>query len=156
MWRVDAMRPGDVDAAAEVEQTAYASPDGAGELRRELEREVSRIDVLRRHHRGVEQVVALCNYWLICDEIHLLSLATHAAFRRRGCAARLLRHLVAMGRQGGYARITLEVRPSNAPALSLYRRYGFRDAGRRRGYYADGEDALVLVRELTPSGRGGA
>ena len=45
----------------------------------------------------------------------------------------------------------LEVRPSNGPALALYRNYGFAEIGRRKGYYpADGgrEDALVLRREL--------
>jgi ribosomal-protein-alanine N-acetyltransferase len=42
---------------------------------------------------------------------------------------------------------TLEVKPSNQAALSLYQKFGFTEAGRRRGYYKDtGEDALILWR----------
>jgi ribosomal-protein-alanine N-acetyltransferase len=45
--------------------------------------------------------------------------------------------------------VTLEVRPSNDAALSLYRRMGFEEKGHRRGYYLDnGEDALIMVKKL--------
>lgn len=43
--------------------------------------------------------------------------------------------------------MTLEVRPSNAAAIALYTRFGFREAGRRRNYYdLPKEDALILTR----------
>ena len=42
--------------------------------------------------------------------------------------------------------VTLEVRPSNAIATNLYRKYGFRERGVRKGYYADNrEDALIMT-----------
>ena len=45
----------------------------------------------------------------------------------------------------GVTAMTLEVRPSNAPARALYARYGFKDAGRRPHYYQDdGEDAIIM------------
>ena len=48
------------------------------------------------------------------------------------------------------AEVYLEVRPSNAGALGLYRKLGFREVGRRKAYYSDnGEDALVLRHDLT-------
>jgi ribosomal-protein-alanine N-acetyltransferase len=40
--------------------------------------------------------------------------------------------------------MTLEVRPSNQQAIKLYQRYGFRELGRRKGYYPDNEDALLF------------
>ena len=50
-------------------------------------------------------------------------------------------------RAGRDAAYTLEVRPSNAPAIALYERFGFRSAGTRRRYYHDtGEDALIMWR----------
>ena len=47
-------------------------------------------------------------------------------------------------RGGGYRSITLEVRPDNEAALALYRRFGLAPGGVRKGYYPDGQDALVL------------
>ena len=50
----------------------------------------------------------------------------------------------------GSAAITLEVRVSNTAARQFYRSYGFAEAYRRRAYYQDGQDALVLVLTLQP------
>ena len=65
--------------------------------------------------------------------------------------ARLLRHAMDAARSAGASTLLLEVRPSNEGALSLYRHFGFRQIGVRRGYYpAQGgrEDALVLTHAL--------
>ena len=54
-------------------------------------------------------------------------------------------------RHGGAESLLLEVRPSNAPALRLYRNFGFQEVGRRKGYYPAStgrEDALVMRKSL--------
>jgi ribosomal-protein-alanine N-acetyltransferase len=62
-------------------------------------------------------------------------------------------HLLQTGSERGCRYATLEVRPTNSPALGLYRKLGFRVVGRRRGYYSDtGEDALVMSRTLPAPG----
>ena len=73
-------------------------------------------------------------------------LAVDPARRRTGVATALLLEL--FERVGDdNARFTLEVRTSNAPAIDLYERFGFRTAGTRRRYYQDnGEDALIMWR----------
>ena len=48
----------------------------------------------------------------------------------------------------GAEKCFLEVRVSNLPALTLYRKFGFEDLSIRAKYYADGEDALVMVKKL--------
>jgi ribosomal-protein-alanine N-acetyltransferase len=85
------------------------------------------------------------------DEAHLLNIGVAEKWQGAGFGARLLRHAMAVARHGGAGRLLLEVRPSNERALALYRHFGFRQIGVRRGYYpaADGrEDALVLDRTL--------
>lgn len=87
--------------------------------------------------------------YLICsrydDAWHLMNVAVDPGHRREGIARALMEELI--GRLGGDARLTLEVRPSNAPAISLYERFGFLGAGTRRSYYQDnGEDALIMWR----------
>jgi [ribosomal protein S18]-alanine N-acetyltransferase len=147
-WVIEPMTLADLDAVAELEARAYQASLGRAALSAELEREFARVDVLRRG--GI--VGAFCNYWLVVDEIHLLSLATDPAYQGRGMARRLLEHLIDLGAGDGRRCITLEVRRSNERALDLYRRSGFEEVGTRRGYYADGEDAIVMLRHLDSPG----
>jgi ribosomal-protein-alanine N-acetyltransferase len=76
---------------------------------------------------------------------HVMNVAVDPDERRAGVATSLLTEL--LEQVGHDARLTLEVRQSNAPAITLYERFGFRSAGLRRRYYQDnGEDALVMWR----------
>lgn len=79
---------------------------------------------------------------------HVKDLAVHPEHRRRGIASTLLeRALVTLAGEGATS-VKLEVREDNDPAQELYREFGFAPMRRRQAYYEDGEDALVLGREL--------
>ncbi len=87
-------------------------------------------------------------FWLVADEMHLLNLAVHPEKRRRGVAGFLLREALRRSQALGAKAAWLEVRPSNTPALALYASFGFKEVGRRPGYYQDTrEDAMLLVLE---------
>jgi ribosomal-protein-alanine N-acetyltransferase len=78
-------------------------------------------------------------------EAHITIIAVAAPHRGHGVARRLLLHLARTAIERGADALTLEVRPSNEPAMALYRRFGFAPEGVRKGYYAAaGEDALIL------------
>lgn len=92
-------------------------------------------------------------YWAILDEAHITVLAIDPRYQRRGLGQWLLVNLLfdacdycrtAPDDHIVLTRATLEVRPSNSRALALYENFGFEALGRRRRYYADGEDALIL------------
>ncbi|MGA7577956.1 MAG: ribosomal protein S18-alanine N-acetyltransferase [Desulfobaccales bacterium] len=92
-------------------------------------------------------------FWLVADEMHLLNLAVHPEKRRRGVARFLLQEALRRSRTLGAKAAWLEVRPSNIPALALYASFGFREVGRRPGYYQDTrEDAILLVLEWEEEG----
>lgn len=82
------------------------------------------------------------------DEAEILTLAVAPAARRRGLGAALMAAAMAGAVLRGAAAMFLEVAASNAAALALYQGLGFDGVGRRRRYYEDGEDALVLRRDL--------
>jgi ribosomal-protein-alanine N-acetyltransferase len=76
---------------------------------------------------------------------HLMNVAVDPARQRQGIAQRLLEQMIE--RAGPDELYTLEVRTSNATAIRLYERFGFRSAGTRPRYYRDtGEDALIMWR----------
>lgn len=83
-------------------------------------------------------------YWAILDEAHITVLAVAPRYQRRGLGKWLLVNLLEDACEHPLTRATLEVRPSNSLALALYESFGFETLGRRRRYYADGEDALIL------------
>jgi ribosomal-protein-alanine N-acetyltransferase len=100
-----------------------------------------------------DAVIGLGCYWAILDEAHITVLAIDPRYQRRGLGSWLLGNLLAdacggLGQNQAsdrpLTRATLEVRPSNARALALYESFGFETLGRRRRYYTDGEDALIL------------
>jgi [ribosomal protein S18]-alanine N-acetyltransferase len=80
-------------------------------------------------------------------EAHILNLCVDPGYRRLGYGDRLLDEILLRARAAGVREIFLEVRPSNATALSLYRKKGFRQIAHRRAYYQarnGREDAAVL------------
>jgi [ribosomal protein S18]-alanine N-acetyltransferase len=84
------------------------------------------------------------------DEAEVLTLAVAPALRRQGRARALLRAAEAQAARAGAACLFLEVSVANAAAQALYAAHGFREVGRRRRYYADGTDAVVLRRDFSP------
>lgn len=87
---------------------------------------------------------------VVLDEAEILTIALAPEARGHGCARPLLdRHLDELSRRG-VRTVHLEVEDGNAPAIALYRRAGFREIGRRTGYYAkaDGTRAAALTMAL--------
>ncbi|MEW6124707.1 MAG: GNAT family N-acetyltransferase [Pseudomonadota bacterium] len=88
---------------------------------------------------------------VVVPEGEILSLATASGARKKGYATRLLSHHLARLAAGGVRVSHLEVDAANAAALGLYRRLGYVEAGRRKGYYLEAgktTDALVMRRDF--------
>lgn len=84
----------------------------------------------------------------VVEEAHLLNIAVRDNLQGRGLGRKLLEHVIELAREKKFDSILLEVRPSNARAVDLYERYGFKEIGRRKNYYqapnATREDAIVM------------
>jgi [ribosomal protein S18]-alanine N-acetyltransferase len=81
-------------------------------------------------------------------ELHVNKIAVAGPHRRRGVATLLMDEVLGFAVRERVEEIYLEVRVSNRPARAFYAGLGFREAGHRSRYYLDGEDALVLVRDM--------
>ena len=86
------------------------------------------------------------------DEAEILTLAVAPGARRLGLGRALVMAAARVAAARGAARLLLEVSAANQPARALYKGLGFAGQGRRRRYYADGTDALILALPLTPGG----
>ncbi len=148
------MRPGDIESVFAVETSAYDYPWTLTIFR----------DCLRMGYECWVQLATdkIVGHFVLAmgpGEAHVLNLAVHPQWNNRGLGRALLRRALDQAERLGAESVYLEVRPSNTPAVHLYRSQGFRRVGRRRDYYPtiDGrEDAFVMrydLREVAPAGR---
>ncbi len=98
------------------------------------------------------RIAAMIVSWLVVDELHIATFATHGDYRRQGIGSRLLSEALRDGRRMGMRRAFLEVRAGNEAALTMYRKFGFEVTGRRPKYYRDNdEDAILMTLESLES-----
>ena len=129
-----------------IEQASYDFPWSEG-----IFRDCLRVGYVCRVLALEERVIGYGVMSMGAGEMHVLNLCIAEAHRCQGLGRHMLDHLLDRGAAAGVSDAFLEVRPSNAMALRLYRSLGFQQIGTRRGYYqaAGGrEDACVLKLSL--------
>jgi len=142
------MRHADISPVLAIERNAFPTPWTAAFFEKELSTPFARLVVAVTRHAWQESVVGYTCRWRVTDEVHLLNVAVHPAWRRRGVGRRLVEAVLEEGRATHARSVFLEVRAGNAPARRLYARLGFGELGLRRGYYGVGQDAIVMERRL--------
>ena len=91
-------------------------------------------------------VLGYAGLQVVLDEGYIDNIAVEPNARRHGVADELLDVFCRFG-EANLAFLTLEVRASNVPAIALYRKHGFEEAGRRKNYYTKPtEDAVIMTR----------
>jgi [ribosomal protein S18]-alanine N-acetyltransferase len=134
----------DLSTIEEIERTSYPTPWSRSMFAGELAKPSSIC-------LGAFDGERLIGYLIVSryvDAWHVMNVAVAVDRRRRGIASDLLGALFERTREDGRRGYTLEVRVSNAGAISLYERLGFERRGVRRGYYIDNrEDALIMWRD---------
>jgi len=137
----------DLPAVLEIEQASFPSPWRPEFFLNELHNASARLVVAE----GAGQVIGYFCRWLVADEVHILDVAVHPAYRRRGVGKLLLQEILTEARQNRARTASLEVRVGNQPAIALYQAFGFQQVAVRRQYYENGEDAFLMVCVLSDS-----
>ena len=132
----------DVPAVVDLDQKSFSLPWPERSFRFELtDNPAARCWVAELDGNVVGMIVV----WLIVDEAHVATIATHPNYRRQGIGKQLLayalRHLIQDGARSSF----LEVRESNLAAQEMYRKFGYEATGRRRRYYRDNDEDAILM-----------
>ncbi len=159
MLIVRIMRPEDRAEVAAIERLCFSCPESEESLSLyDGERGVGYVvvDFPEESHLCTmcaprpEQVIASGTVFFAPDEGQIINIATHPDHRRRGAAGMALDALLADARRRRFSLLSLEVRVSNVPAISLYESRGFTVAGTRKNFYrCPNEDAYVMLKPLT-------
>ncbi|MBO5852659.1 MAG: ribosomal protein S18-alanine N-acetyltransferase [Clostridia bacterium] len=96
-----------------------------------------------------ENILGYAGLQIVLDEGYVTNIAVTEEARGKGIGGVLAETLVAFAKEKGLAFISLEVRESNTPAISLYKKFGFEDMGRRKAFYQHPtEDAIIMTKEF--------
>ncbi len=94
------------------------------------------------------EIVGYACETILFENAEVDNIAVAESCRRRGVGKKLLKKLETEAKERGARVILLEVRVSNAPAMTMYLKEGFKGIYVRPRYYPDGEDAVVMQKEL--------
>jgi len=134
------------EALLAIEQEAYPDPWTPGMFGQEIIGPNSHFYVAER----AGEIIGYAGFWLLLDEAHVTKVTVAEAYRGQGLGVVLMDYITERAIALGAKTMRLEVRASNAPAQRLYSGLNFAQAGVRKNYYARaGEDAVVMVRDLT-------
>ena len=143
--RIVPMTADHLDDIARLEQICFSRPWSLRMLAEELENQCAAFLVALEP--GTEKVIGYAGLLVMADEGYITNVAVFPEYRRRGVAEQIIQVFCDFAQGNHLAFLTLEVRPSNAPAISLYNSFGFEEVGRRKNYYdLPREDALILTR----------
>lgn len=140
------MQKKEVNEVLKIEEQAYGehhwSKDSFyGELSNDLAHYYSAFDL-------DDNLIGYAGCWQVLDETHITTIAVKPEFKRKKIGEALLNRILEDCYKNEIKYITLEVRVSNIPAISLYEKYGFKSLGSRKGYYQNNnEDALIMWTE---------
>lgn len=131
-----------------------ADPKKPGSLSFRTQRGPILSENLSRIHAVIDgmvlELVGYGGYWLVAEEMHIVSLAIAPQWQRRGLGKWLLINMLEKARRSGIALATLEVRSRNQAAQLLYSGLGFETVGRRKNYYpatklTETDDAILFT-----------
>lgn len=138
------MEPSHLTEAAKLEKISFSAPWSENMILAELNNPLS-------HYIGAVdfdgRLIGYAGMLAVLDEGYISNIAVHPDCRRKGVADSLLSELINFSTSQELSFLTLEVRIGNAPAISLYNKYGFEIVGRRKNYYRHPtEDAILMTR----------
>ncbi|RJP47676.1 MAG: ribosomal-protein-alanine N-acetyltransferase [Anaerolineaceae bacterium] len=145
MIEIRRMTVEDIPAVVEIDRSSFTLPW----TERSFKYEVTENSASRCWVTTVDrQLASMLVLWVIVDEAHIATIATHPKFRRRGFAKKMLVKSLVSAREEGAKKALLEVRARHVIAQKIYCDIGFIEVGRRPMYYRDnGEDAVLMTME---------
>jgi ribosomal-protein-alanine N-acetyltransferase len=140
------MKESDLDRIMEIEEKSFNPPWSREAFLLELTKNLLAKYIVAEVDG---QVVGYGGIWLIIDEGHVTNIAVDEKYRGKGIGSKILEGLIQLCRDRNMTAMTLEVRKSNVIAQSLYKKYGFKEYGIRKGYYQDNnEDAIIMWKDI--------
>lgn len=140
MW-IRPMLLSDVEQIRKLESDIFKSPWSENSLKDSVESQLDYAFVMENDYKIAAYIIFRVN----CTEAELFRIATDKCGRKTGCGHKLMEFMFARLREMNVKKVFLEVRSQNVNAVRLYKQYGFKNTGIRKGYYSDPTDDAILM-----------
>ncbi|MFH1361966.1 MAG: ribosomal protein S18-alanine N-acetyltransferase [bacterium] len=138
--KIVALEKKDISTVYEIEKLSFVAPKAESVFSEDQHK------YLVGKEKEEEKVVGYIGVEKIAGETHIINMAVHPDYRRKGVGKKLIEAIL-----NDSDVFFLEVRISNVAAQKLYEKFGFKNVGTRKKYYQDnGEDAYIMRREVVP------
>jgi [ribosomal protein S18]-alanine N-acetyltransferase len=141
------MEKSDVERVTDLEKECFDDPWSFEQIRSETDGQRYKFPLVLQVNDSIEGYAFV---WAYAGEVHITNIAISPAFRQKGLGLKLISFIFETFKE--FKEIFLEVRPTNINAIHLYEKVGFEKVFSREKYYADGENALVMRKELQKRG----
>lgn len=124
-----------------IDSLSFSMPWSKKSITEELNNKFAKYIVMKQNNK----VIGYAGAWIILDEAHITNIAIHPKYRGAGAGSFILESLIEICSKDDINTLTLEVRKSNTIAQNLYNKFGFKEEGIRKNYYANNnEDAIIM------------
>ena len=145
---LDLMSEKDLDAVVCIENASFTHPWSRSAFLSELSNEYSHNLVLKLENSPeTYQIIAYMCYRVAGDDAHILKIAVHPEYRRKGIAFEFLTHCLALMPTRRVRSAILEVRQFNLAGIGLYKKSGFAIEAQLPKYYSDTREDVILMRK---------
>ena len=143
-YRIEKLDKKHIDGIMEIDSFCFDVPWSRESFVKELDNPVAFYFVAVNDDR----VLGYGGMWWSFDTCEITNIAVHPDFRRKGIAQDVLNHMVELCKEYGVTYLNLDVKVSNENAQKLYVKNGFEKVGIRKRYYGNGEDAVLMTKEI--------
>ena len=131
----------DLVSIQKMEGRIFNNPWSNKSIRNELKRGSNSLNLVAEMD---QKMIGYFFAHLLDNEIHILNIAIDVTYQHKGYGKQFFKEIIENYLQ--YGDVYLEVKQSNFPAINLYLNFGFEEIDIREAYYADGEDAVIMVK----------
>ena len=131
----------DLVSIQKMEGRIFNNPWSNKSIRNELKRDENSLNLVAEMD---QKIIGYFFAHLLDNEIHILNIAIDVTYQHQGYGKQFFKEILENYLQ--YGDVYLEVKQSNFPAINLYLNFGFEEIDIREAYYADGEDAVIMVK----------
>ena len=134
----------DLNAVLVLENLLYKDPWNAQNFESEIAHNDYAYMYVLEHN---DVILGYAGFWLSYEYATITKVSINPAVQKKGLGYYLFNEVMNIALEMGATSFSLEVRESNLPAQNLYLKSGYLKKGKRKGYYSDGEDAIVMIYE---------
>ena len=135
----------DVDIIFIIEKNSYSNPWTFNDLKKEVQNSFSKNFLIKKSNKIIGYIFT----HIVIDQMQINNFCVSEEFRRCGYAKHLMKNTIAYIKSVDIKHVYLDVRENNVAAIKLYSSSGFKIDSIRKNYYSDGENAILMSRDLS-------